>query len=146
MLKHMDASFFILKPVRPMKISKVISLMMLVFWFLLNAPARLIAKLPGDNQAALLEEIRTLKERISILESKILLSSIESHESVSGGTKVQYSPPSMPERKGIEMHWFVDTSYIYNVNTPVSPNPQTNNLRVFDRTSNGFMFHLAEIN
>ncbi|MDP3789576.1 MAG: porin, partial [Candidatus Omnitrophota bacterium] len=48
--------------------------------------------------------------------------------------------------KEIEVHGSVDTSYIFNTNTPVAPNTQTNNLRVFDREANGFMLNLAELN
>ncbi|MDP3790202.1 MAG: porin, partial [Candidatus Omnitrophota bacterium] len=48
--------------------------------------------------------------------------------------------------KKTEIHGFVDTSYIFNTNTPKSPNPHTNRLRVFDVDSNSFMLNLAEIN
>ncbi|MFA6610330.1 MAG: porin, partial [Candidatus Omnitrophota bacterium] len=48
--------------------------------------------------------------------------------------------------KEIEVHGFVDTSYIFNTNTPVSPNARTNNLRLFDTEANGFMLNMTQIN
>lgn len=43
----------------------------------------------------------------------------------------------------IDVHGFVDTSYIFNANTPSG---KTNSLRVFDTESNSFMLNLVELN
>lgn len=47
--------------------------------------------------------------------------------------------------KEIEVHGFVDISYIFNFNTPVPPNSRTNNLRVFDTEANGFMLNMVQL-
>lgn len=98
-----------------------------------------------------MDEIQVLKEEIAALKAK--MSSLEDR------LKKAEVRPAMPEApvmgmpakitdfaKEIEVHGVVDTSYIFNTNTPVPPNAQTNSLRVFDKEANGFMLNLTEIN
>src|SRR3989338_4945093 len=100
----------------------------------------------GDETDVLKKEIAALKERLNALEARL-------QQSETKVAKVEKMAPEagLPTAittfaKEIEVHGFVDTSYVFNTNTPVAPNTQTNALRVFDRESNGFMLNLAEIN
>jgi len=89
-----------------------------------------------------------LKERINSLEVKI--------KDTQAQPRAIYMPaPSKHEitetpitsfAKEIEVHGFVDTAFVYNTNTPVSPNPSVNNLRVFDTSADGFMLNNMQIN
>lgn len=100
------------------------------------------------ENAELKKEIALLKERLNALEEKVKLSETKTENierKVSApGTGMQEAVTSFA--KEIEVHGFVDTSYIFNTNTPVAPNSRTNNLRVFDTEANGFMLNMAQIN
>lgn len=98
---------------------------------------------------ALKREIADLKDRMVELESRlqrigdIKSSSIQAEHSALE-TIVPDSIKSIAQK--IEVHGYVDSSYIFNFNTPVPPNPRVNNLRVFDTDANGFMLNMAQLN
>lgn len=100
----------------------------------------------ADDMLDMKAEIGELKKRLSELETKLQQSDakVAKIEKTSPETGIPTAITSFA--KEIEVHGFVDTSYIFNINTPVSPNPRTNNLRVFDTEANGFMLNMAELN
>lgn len=104
----------------------------------------------GDDTAALKKEMAILKERLSALETRLQQSEVKVAK-VEKEKAMPMSEAGIPAAitsfaKEIDVHGSVDTGYIFNTNTPVSPNARTNNLRVFDTEANGFMLNLAELN
>lgn len=112
------------------------------------APLSVFADTGVSETEELKKEMSILRERLSALESRLQ----QSEAKVVKIEKEKVAPEAgLPSAvtafaKEIEVHGSVDTSYIFNTNTPVAPNTQTNNLRVFDREANGFMLNLAELN
>ncbi|MFA6321096.1 MAG: outer membrane beta-barrel protein, partial [Candidatus Omnitrophota bacterium] len=107
----------------------------------------------GDTKA-LKEEISLLKERINSLERR--LQTTETKVAAAPAVSVATGTSASPENglssmvtsfaKEIQVHGFVDSSYVFNTNTPVSPNSRTNTLRVFDNDANGFMLNMFQLN
>ncbi|MDP3789751.1 MAG: porin [Candidatus Omnitrophota bacterium] len=100
----------------------------------------------ADDMQDMKAEIAGLKKRLNELETRLQQSDAKAAglEKSSPETGIPGAITSFA--KEIEVHGFVDTSYVFNTNTPVPPNPRTNNLRVFDIEANGFMFNMAEVN
>src|SRR3989338_2501982 len=99
----------------------------------------------GDDTEGLKKEIGILKERLNALEARLQKSDAKAVEMEK--MPMEGVPAAITSfAKEIEVHGSVDTAYIFNTSTPVSPNARTNNLRVFDTEANGFMLHLAELN
>ncbi|MFA5255818.1 MAG: outer membrane beta-barrel protein [Candidatus Omnitrophota bacterium] len=94
------------------------------------------------------KEIAVMQERLNAMETRLRQSEMKTSaiekEKKTAETGIQAAVTSLA--KEIEFHGFVDTSYILNTNTPKSPNPRTNNFRIFDTDANGFMFNMAQLN
>ncbi len=107
----------------------------------------------ADETADLKKEVNDLKAKLIELEKRLVATESRSDSqdkkvseglatgSVSGPIATGLSGLT----KDISLHGYVDTSYIFNTNTPTSPNPRINRLRVFDRDSNGFMLNMAKV-
>lgn len=113
----------------------------------------------GSAIEALRQEITLLREELKTTRSQLdsaneRLGAVEAK--VGQETTIRTSAPSSAGSvsetviseiaKGIQIHGGTSASYIFNTNTPVPPNAQTNNLRTFDREANGFTFDMAQIN
>ena len=133
-----------------MRISlKMIIALIIASAFILSGPSTLFADPASNDTAELRREVAMLKERLSQLEVRLEKSEAEA-------VKIESNKPvpdegALPAKitdfaKSIEVHGFVDTSYIFNTNTPVPPNARTNNFRVFDREANGFMLNMTQLN
>ncbi|MDD5495570.1 MAG: outer membrane beta-barrel protein [Candidatus Omnitrophica bacterium] len=92
-------------------------------------------------------EIKMMKEKLSAMEARLQQSEARAAdaEKPKTGPEGTITDAITSITKEIEFHGFVDTSYIFNTNTPVPPNPRTNNLRVFDTDANGFMLNMAQL-
>lgn len=114
----------------------------LILLLVCSSSAFLYADEIGDLKA----EVATLKERLEALEARLQEkeATMAKEENSSIETGIPNTIAALT--KEIEFHGFVDTSCIFNTNTPVSPNPRTNNMRVFDTDANGFMFNMAQLN
>jgi len=112
----------------------------------------------SDDAAVLKQEIAALKQEIKALSDRLAASEERIHKVETSKTEQapQASLPAVKAESGIEktvtdfareiqVHGFVDTSYIFNSNTPVSPNSRTNNLRLFDNEANGFMLNMTQL-
>ena len=96
-------------------------------------------------------EIRELEDRVRTLEKKLdTQQQTTTTEQKSVGervtaieTQVREQEKSLGKWLGIDLHAFVDTLYLYNINKPKS---RTNGLRVFDVDSNAFELQQANIN
>jgi len=96
-------------------------------------------------------EIRELEDRVQKLEKKLdTQQQTTTTEQKSVGdrvaaieTQVREQEKSIGKWLGIDLHAFVDTLYLYNINKPDS---RTNQLRVFDVDSNSFELQQANIN
>lgn len=125
-----------------MKLSLIVS-SICIFASVMTPPA-----LWASETDELRKEIALLKERIGTLEARL-----EASEKKTPAAATEKPAPESGVSqivtsfaRDIQVHGFVDASYIFNFNTPVSPNSRTNNLRVFDTDANGFMLNMAEIN
>jgi hypothetical protein len=102
----------------------------------------------ADEVSDLRAEVAALREKLNSLETRLQQTesqkSVKQQEGVSLETGIPNTITAFA--KEIDVHGFVDTSYVFNTNTPVSPNPRTNNLRVFDTDANGFMLNMAQLN
>lgn len=119
----------------------------------------LLAAMPRLHAATndeLLKRLEKTEKRVKELEGKLAekerpISVIKEEEAVSPGveerlTQLEDKSKFIDFLKGVEVHGFVDTSYIFNFETPEAPNARMNSLRVFDTEANGFMLNLTEIN
>src|SRR3989338_11070999 len=97
-----------------------------------------------DEIQALKDEIAAMKAKMGALEEHLRKAEIQSTVAEAPSTGIPGKITNFA--KEIEVHGSVDAAYIFNSNTPVSPNGQTNVIRVFDREANGFILNLAEIN
>ena len=103
-------------------------------------------------QCVLADDIQEMKDQISELRARLNGLEAKLQQSEAKVLKLEkHSPESGIEgslttfAREIDVHGFVDTSYTFNTNTPLPPNPRTNNLRVFDTDANGFMFNMAQL-
>ncbi|MFA4981047.1 MAG: porin [Candidatus Omnitrophota bacterium] len=126
--------------------SKRISVILL--FALLANPLPVFSDAVPSETEELRKEIAALKDRLVALEARL-----EKSETRTPVIKAQNVEPDSgisaavtSFAREIEVHGFVDTSYIFNTNTPVPPNTRTNRLRVFDTEANGFMLNMAQIN
>lgn len=92
------------------------------------------------------EQLNITKERLNSMEARINTREAAPAPAIVKAGQSTVEGVVTAFAKEIEVHGGVDTSYVFNTNTPVSPNPQTNNLRVFDREANGFTLNMAQIN
>lgn len=102
----------------------------------------------ADTTESMKIEIAQLRERLASLEAKLIAVDIRTNEvsqRVRATPSIEEGPVTDFARK-IEVHGFVDTAFIFNTNTPVPPNPSTNNLRVFDTNADGFMLNNMQLN
>lgn len=133
-----------------MSIRKMVFMVLVIgILFFISSP---LAHAAAATEEGLLKRIEKLEKRVVELETRLAEKEV--------AIKKEKVPADVDERlsqleektkivdflKGIEVHGFVDTSYILNFDTPTSPNTRTNSLRVFDTEANGFMLNLAEIN
>jgi hypothetical protein len=104
-----------------------------------------------SDTEALKQEITLLKERINSLEVRLRKNEATRAAATAPPERSITSETGLSSilttfAKEIQVHGFADTSYVFNTNTPVSPNPRTNTLRVFDNDANGFMLNMLQLN
>ncbi len=124
-----------------MRLIKVGASLILAFLLIYSQCPYLHADEIGDLKA----EVAALKDRLIALESR--LQEKEAGPVTAEKPSIETGIPQAITAiaKGIEVHGYVDTSYTFNTNTPVAPNPRTNNLRLFDNDANGFLLNMAQL-
>lgn len=128
---------------------KVAALLLILTTLLCTAGAA-SAAISDAEAEALRQEIALLKERLASMEARLSRNETTTATIAKRAAQPVQGTGGVPGMvdsfaREIEVHGFVDTSYIFNTNTPVAPNPRTNNLRVFDTEANAFTLQMAQL-
>ena len=94
--------------------------------------------------ASLEERVRALEKKLDTEQKGAATESQSVRQRIEAIEKdVKTQEQTIADKLGINLHAFVDTTYLYNINNPQN---KTNQLRVFDVDSNSFELQQANIN